>query len=90
MSFNRSVLPGSNFRDRSTSLSCFCVFFKALSACDRADESLVVSPPISIVMPLIFPPDIPPEKILFVPYLLYSYNILHVSDIKVTRKEIFI
>ena len=48
-----SVLVGSSFSSFSTSLSCVCVFLMFLLTPSSAFDSLVVSPPISTVIPLI-------------------------------------
>ena len=50
---NISVLVGSIFKSLFTSLSSTCVPFTFLSTLPRALSSFVVSPPISIVIPLI-------------------------------------
>ena len=50
---SNSVFFGSSFRSFSTSFSCNWVFFMFLFTPSNALESLVVSPPISTVMPLI-------------------------------------
>ena len=50
-----SVLLGSSFSRRSTSLSSLCVVLIALFTPFRAFSRPVVSPPISTVMPLILP-----------------------------------
>ena len=53
---NNSVFFGSNFNSLFTSFSSFCVLLAFLSTPDNAFSSLVVSPPNSIVIPLILPP----------------------------------
>ena len=48
-----SVLDGSSFSSFSTSFSCVWVFLISLLTPDSADDSFVVSPPISTVIPWI-------------------------------------
>ena len=55
LSFRRVVFEGSNLRALLMSRRFCCVLDMALSTAERALTSLVVSPPISIVMPLILP-----------------------------------
>ena len=48
---SNSVFVGSSLNNRSTSLSCDCVFLMLVLTCFRAVCSLVVSAPSCIVMP---------------------------------------
>ena len=50
-----SVFEGSSFNNLSTSLNSFCKELHELFTPESALDNLVVSPPISMVIPLIFP-----------------------------------